>query len=47
MTLIIWILIVSVVIGALCIKANKEERLMYLIVGLISVLILMRNLNSQ
>ncbi len=44
LALILWGLIVVIVIGRLSIKADMEDRFKFFIVGLISILILIRNL---
>lgn len=42
--LIIWIFIAVIIIGSLFIKADRNEKLILLLIGILSILILIRNL---
>ncbi len=44
--LIIWIVIVVTVIGIPFIRANRDERLILVLVGLLSTLLFMKNLQN-
>lgn len=44
--LIIWIIITAIIIGIPFIRANRDERLILVLVGLLSILLFMKNLQN-